>query len=99
MKRLPRVIKPFPRFLLGLPTLDYRLFMTLLILALTTSSGQVWSSPVDFKAQSIRIAMLQEPPSLDSSTATDLVRFFVLVHTTEGLLRYDRRGRLVVGVA
>ena len=59
----------------------------------------VLSSPVDFKAQSIRISMLHEPPSLNSSKATDLVSFFVLGHTTEGLLRYDHRGRLVAGVA
>jgi oligopeptide transport system substrate-binding protein len=73
--------------------------MTLLVLTLTLLSEWVWSSPVDFKAQSIRISMLQEPPSLDTSKATDLVSFFVLGHTTEGLLRYDRRGRLVAGVA
>jgi len=73
--------------------------MTLLVLVLTMLSGAVLSSPVDFKTQSIRISMLQEPPSLDSSKATDLVSFFVLGHTTEGLLRYDRRGRVVAGVA
>lgn len=73
--------------------------MSLLALGLTMLSEQVLSSPVDFEAQSIRISMLQEPPSLDSSKSTDLVSFFVLGHTTEGLLRYDRRGRLVAGVA
>lgn len=99
LKKLPRVIRLFPRFLLDLSTSDDRLFTTLMLLALSTLSVQVWSTPVDFKAQSIRIAMLQEPPSLDSSKATDLVSFFVLGHTLEGLLRYDRRGRLVAGVA
>mgnify|MGYP002172631577 CR=1 FL=1 len=73
--------------------------MTLLVLVITMLSGAVLSSPVDFKTQSICISMLQEPPSLDTSKATDLVSFFVLGHTTEGLLRYDRRGRLVAGVA
>ncbi len=73
--------------------------MSLLVLVLTTLSGPILSAPVDFKAQSIRISMLQEPPSLDSGKATDLVSFFVLGHTTEGLLRYDRRGRLIAGVA
>ena len=99
LNRLPSVAKLFPRLLLGRRTGDQRLFMTLLVLTLTLLSEWVWSSPVDFKAQSIRISMLQEPPSLNSSKATDLVSFFVLGHTTEGLLRYDRRGRLVAGVA
>ncbi|MBT4615753.1 MAG: hypothetical protein HOB98_04820, partial [Gammaproteobacteria bacterium] len=99
LNRLPSVAKLFPRLLLGRRTCDQRLFMTLLVLTLTLLSEWVWSSPVDFKAQSIRISMLQEPPSLNSSKATDLVSFFVLGHTTEGLLRYDRRGRLVAGVA
>ncbi|MBT6586829.1 MAG: hypothetical protein HON77_21260, partial [Gammaproteobacteria bacterium] len=88
-----------PRLFLGRQTSNYRVSRTLFVLTLTLLSECVWSSPVDFKAQSVRIAMLQEPPSLDSSKATDLVSFFVLGHTTEGLLRYDRRGRLVAGVA
>lgn len=43
--------------------------------------------------------MTQEPPSLNSMQATDLVSGFVLGHIKEGLLRYDRRGRLAPGVA
>ena len=57
------------------------------------------ASPVDAEKQSIRIAMLQEPPSLDSTRTTDLVSFFVLGHINEGLVRYGRRGKLVPGVA
>ena len=99
LNRLPSVARLYPRLLLVRRTCDQCLFMTLLVLTLTLLSEWVWSSPVDFEAQSIRISMLQEPPSLNSSKATDLVSFFVLGHTTEGLLRYDRRGRLVAGVA
>ena len=97
--KLSSLAKLCSLFLSGRPTCDPRVLMSLVVLALTMLSEQVWSSPVDFKAQSIRISMLQEPPSLDSRKATDLVSFFVLGHTTEGLLRYDRGGRLVAGVA
>ncbi len=95
----PTVSAPFPRLVLGRSTCDHVLVMSLLVLVLLMLSEHALSSPVDFKAQSIRISMLQEPPSLDSSKSTDLVSFFILGHTTEGLLRYDRRGKLVAGVA
>lgn len=36
---------------------------------------------------------------MNSMMATDLISSFVLGHTMEGLLRYDRRGQLTVGVA
>lgn len=49
--------------------------------------------------KSITIALTQEPPSLNSLKATDLVSYFVLGHVNEGLLRYDRRGLLAPGVA
>lgn len=62
-------------------------------------SMQSIASPVDVERQAIRIAMLQEPPSLDSTRTTDLVSFFVLGHVNEGLLRYGRRNTLVPGVA
>lgn len=47
----------------------------------------------------ITVAIMQDPPTLNSIMATDLVSFFVLGHINQGLLRYDRRGRLVPGVA
>jgi len=49
--------------------------------------------------RSITIALTQDPPTLNTIRTTDLVSFFVLGHIKEGLLRYDRRGRLVPGVA
>jgi|TARA_Y100000310_G_scaffold302039_2_gene339024 oligopeptide transport system substrate-binding protein len=54
---------------------------------------------VNFDEQSITIALTQEPPNLNTMETTDLVSFFVLGHTMEGLTRYDQRGRLVAGVA
>ncbi len=57
------------------------------------------ASSADFETQSITIALTQEPPQLNSMKATDQVSIFLLGHVSEGLLRYDRRGRLVAGVA
>lgn len=54
---------------------------------------------VDSESRSINIALTEEPPQLNSMKATDQVSIFVLGHLMEGLVRYDRRGRLVPGVA
>lgn len=54
---------------------------------------------VDYATQSITLALGEEPPDLNSMRSTDAVSFFVLGHVKEGLLRYDRRGRLAPGVA
>jgi ABC-type oligopeptide transport system substrate-binding subunit len=54
---------------------------------------------VNFENQSITIALTQEPPNLNSMRMTDLLSFFVIGHVNEGLLRYDRKGRLSPGVA
>lgn len=59
----------------------------------------VFAQGVDYDAQSITLIMAQEPPSLDSTISTDQVSFFILGHVSEGLLRYDKRGRLIGGVA
>ena len=58
-----------------------------------------FAEAVAYEQQSITIALTQEPPNLNTMQTTDLVSFFVLGHVMEGLLRYDRRGRLVAGVA
>ncbi len=59
----------------------------------------VSASSVDAERQSITIALSQEPPNLDSLRTTDLVSFFVIGHVNEGLVRYDRRGKLIPGLA
>ena len=62
-------------------------------------SGNVFADAVNFKDQTITVALTQEPPSLNTIRMTDLVSFFIIGHTNEGLLRYDRYGRLAPGVA
>ena len=80
-----------------------RSLLSVLLSAALWLSGMIASpagaDAVDAKSQSITIALLQEPPNLDSTRTTDLVSFFVLGHVGEGLVRYDRRGRLVPAVA
>ena len=68
-------------------------------LCLTFLNLAVVATPVDAERQWIRIAMTQEPPNLNSIRSTDLVSYFLIGHFQEGLLRYDRRGRLAPGVA
>ena len=72
---------------------------SLVFLGVTMAGFSVLGSPIDAERQWIRIAMTQEPPSLNSMRSTDLVSFFLLGHVQEGLLRYDRRGGLAPGVA
>tara|TARA_E500000331_G_scaffold68574_1_gene63267 strand:+ start:7181 stop:8782 length:1602 start_codon:yes stop_codon:yes gene_type:complete len=72
---------------------------TLLVFAAAFACwGQVLAA-VDYDQQHITIAITQEPPNLDSSRTTDLVSFRILGHVNEGLVRYDRRGRIAPGVA
>jgi oligopeptide transport system substrate-binding protein len=71
----------------------------LLLSALSLLPAQLMAEAVDFERQSITVALTQEPPNLNSILTTDLVSFFVIGHTQEGLVRYDRRGKLVPGVA
>ncbi|MCS5571323.1 MAG: hypothetical protein NZ789_00185, partial [Pseudomonadales bacterium] len=68
-------------------------------LCLTFLNPAVVATPIDAERQWIRIAMTQEPPNLNSIRSTDLVSYFLIGHFQEGLLRYDRRGRLPPGVA
>ncbi|MDA0788458.1 MAG: peptide ABC transporter substrate-binding protein [Proteobacteria bacterium] len=72
----------------------WRLLLVLLWLPVTA-----WPAAVDFDSQRITVALTQEPPSLNTIRMTDAVSLFVIGHTEEGLLRYDRRGQLVGGVA
>jgi len=69
------------------------------ILFCNVSLSAVDASSVDFKNQTITIALTQEPPQLNSMKATDQVSGFVLPHVMEGLVRYDRRGKVVPAVA
>lgn len=54
---------------------------------------------LDFETRTLTDALLQEPPQLDSTKATDQVSTMVLGHVMEALTRYDATGALVPGVA
>ena len=83
---------------LSVVNVAYWLAVALLTIALMQpESGK--AEAVNFERQAVTVALTQEPPNLNITRATDLVSFFVLGHTTEGLVRYDQRGRLVPGVA
>ena len=69
------------------------LYRALVFAAALACWGQVLAA-VDYDRQNITIAITQEPPNLDSSRTTDLVSFRILGHVNEGLVRYDRRGRV-----
>ena len=77
------------------PRIIPRLLSSLLLLTVLPVMGDA----VDPAQQSITIALTQEPPNLNSMRSTDLVSYFILGHVNEGLLRFDRRGRLAPGVA
>lgn len=73
--------------------------LLLLFLAAPIALSATADDAVDFDTRTITVALLQEPPNLDTTQTTDLVSFFVLGHVNEGLVRYDRRGQVVPGVA
>lgn len=76
-----------------------RYLIPALFMLLAGAPSPLRADAVDYDTQSITVALLQEPPNLDSTLSTDLVSFFVIGHVNEGLLRYDRRGQLAPGVA
>jgi len=73
------------------------LVLVLVWLAVTALTAQ--ADAVDYRNQTISIALTQEPPQLNSMLATDQVSGFVLGHIQEGLLRYDADNKLAPGVA
>ncbi|XOV90379.1 MAG: peptide ABC transporter substrate-binding protein [Pseudomonadota bacterium] len=78
--------------------MKYTLVPLLLLLAWLTPQQSI-AAAADFENQTITLALAQEPPQLNSTKATDQVSIFVLGHVMEGLVRYDRRGNIVPGVA
>ncbi len=80
------------------PRRGYRIALGFLAASIWAAWGQVLAA-IDYEHQRITIAITQEPPNLDSSRTTDLVSFRILGHVNEGLVRYDRRGRIAPGVA
>lgn len=74
-------------------------FKILLLFSYSLWASFSFAEAVNPQAQEIDIAIEQEPPSLNSMKATDNVSFMLLGHIGEGLLRYNKRNRLVAGVA
>jgi oligopeptide transport system substrate-binding protein len=74
-------------------------FLLLAVPVSLFSADAVSADAVDHQNQVITIALTQEPPQLNSMKATDQVSIFMLGHVMEGLVRYDRRGNIVPGVA
>ncbi len=79
-------------------TLDRGLIAAFLLFCFP-AQAQVDATSVNFETQTITIALSQEPPQLNSMKATDQVSILVLSHVMEGLVRYDRRGNIIPGVA
>ena len=77
-------------------TMTLRLIFCLLLCA---TQSHAFADAVDAASATVKIAIAQEPPQLNSMKATDQVSIFVLGHVMEGLTRYDRRGNLAPGVA
>jgi oligopeptide transport system substrate-binding protein len=75
------------------------IFATLAVLLASLAQAEFETTSTDFENQIITVALAQEPPQLNGMKATDSVSIFVLGHVMEGLVRYDRRGRVVGGVA
>ena len=57
------------------------------------------ATAVDYDKQIITIALSQEPPQLNTTKTTDAVSFTIIGHLMEGLVRLDRHGEIVPGVA
>ncbi|MBV1876001.1 MAG: peptide ABC transporter substrate-binding protein [Pseudomonadales bacterium] len=77
----------------------YTVFCTVFTALIAAPVAAETAEATNFETQSITIALSQEPPQLNSMKATDTVSNFILPHVMEGLLRYDRRGKVVAGVA
>ena len=67
--------------------------------AQSTGSTSSNVKAIDIENRTISAILLQEPPQLDSSRATDASSGQVLGHLMEGLLHYDSSNQLVPGVA
>ena len=75
------------------------LLALLLLPVCTNLPAQVDATSADYENQTITIALAQEPPQLNSMKATDQVSLLILGHVMEGLVRYDKRGHIIPGVA
>jgi len=68
-------------------------------LASLVGSSTVAAKAVDHVNNTISISLLQEPPQLNSTKATDVVSGIILGHVMEGLLRMDMKDQLEAAIA
>lgn len=73
--------------------------LLILVLLLFSDAGACADAAVDAAAGILRLALADEPPNLNSVSTTDQISSFVLLHTNEGLLHYDRNNRLAPALA
>jgi oligopeptide transport system substrate-binding protein len=64
-----------------------------------TATGAAALPAIDAATRTVTTSIRAEPPNLDSTRATDFQSVFIFTHVIEGLLRYDRTGNLLPGVA
>ncbi len=71
-------------------------FQTLAVIAIAQliSGAAIAANP-----KTLSLALTTEPPTLNSTKATDAESFFILGHIMEGLTRYGKDGKIVPGVA
>lgn len=74
-------------------------YVAALILVGVLAPLPLYAAAVDPIDKRITLALATEPPTLNSSIATDSIGSFVLSHLMEGLLRYGPEGELEGGVA
>ena len=83
-----------------LATVGFILLMGLLSWASELTGGDSGTlSGIDADSGTITLALVQEPPQLDSTRSTDQISGMILGHVMEGLLRYDEQQQLTAGVA
>jgi oligopeptide transport system substrate-binding protein len=73
-----------------------------LTLSVTLALGAFWANigfAVATPSKVVSLALLGEPPNLNSTKATDADSFFIIGHTMEGLTRYDEVGNIAPAVA
>jgi len=86
-------------FQLGQKYMTRLVIAAIVVLYAQLTVAQVDATSADYDTQTITIALAQEPPQLNGMKATDQVSILLLSHLMEGLVRYDRRGKIVPGVA
>ncbi len=86
-------------FALGAIVLVGSLMWGLQVLASMVGSSTEAAKAVDPEAQSITIAIREEPPQLNSALATDASSGFILGHVMEGLLRMSMDDQLEPAIA